>query len=481
MPRIEIPFTGASKQHRSLNVAAQVCRNWYPEIITDDQGKEMMRVLIGTPGLDLKAAISGAMTRGLHMTSNALKFWCVMGNKFYEVDPNFNATPKGTLGTSQGPVYMADNGTHILIVDGSATGYSYNIAAGTFVADIAAVDADFVGGDDVVFIDGYFFVIQPGTDIVQSVDAPYGTDPGTAIWVATEGYSMKGDPDNTIALDSLHQQLWVLGDFSTQVFRNSAEPSGFPFTQVEGAVLNIGIGARATLKELDGSLFWLAKTKNGDRFIVRTQGYQPVRISDHALEYELGQLSTVGDAYAYTYIEEGHSFYVLTCPTADWTRVYDAATGEWHERKSYGMGRHRSFGHIFFNGMHITGDHTTGSLYQMKMDKYDDNGAVIERRRRSQHLKRSLSPVEIPKLVIDIESGVGLVAGQGSDPQMMLRCSPDGGHTWGNEMTASIGKIGEYGRRVEFPRLGTADDWIFEISITDPVKCTVLGAYVGDD
>jgi hypothetical protein len=68
---------------------------------------------------------------------------------------------------------------------------------------------------------------------------------------------------------------------------------------------------------------------------------------------------------------------------------------------------------------------------------------------------------------------------QGADPQVMLRFSDDGGHTWSNEHWASMGKIGQYYRRVFWRRLGMTlklRDRVYEISGTDPVKIDIMGA-----
>ena len=65
------------------------------------------------------------------------------------------------------------------------------------------------------------------------------------------------------------------------------------------------------------------------------------------------------------------------------------------------------------------------------------------------------------------------------DPQVMLRWSDDGGHTWSNEHWASMGKIGEYGKRVIWRRLGMTTklrDRVYEISGSDPVKIAIMGA-----
>jgi hypothetical protein len=74
---------------------------------------------------------------------------------------------------------------------------------------------------------------------------------------------------------------------------------------------------------------------------------------------------------------------------------------------------------------------------------------------------------------------VGLVVGQGNDPQAMLRWSDDGGHTWSNEHWKSMGAIGQYGYRTIWRRLGMTQklrDRVYEVSGTDPVKIAIMGA-----
>jgi hypothetical protein len=79
---------------------------------------------------------------------------------------------------------------------------------------------------------------------------------------------------------------------------------------------------------------------------------------------------------------------------------------------------------------------------------------------------------------VDVEAGVGLSTGQGDDPQMMVRWSDDGGHTWSNLRTVTMGRIGQYRARARLRRLGSGRDRVFEISISDPVKRVILGAAV---
>jgi hypothetical protein len=65
------------------------------------------------------------------------------------------------------------------------------------------------------------------------------------------------------------------------------------------------------------------------------------------------------------------------------------------------------------------------------------------------------------------------------DPQVMLRWSDDGGHTWSNSHWRSMGLVGQWGRRVIWRRLGMTlklRDRVYEVSGTDPIKIAIMGA-----
>jgi hypothetical protein len=201
------------------------------------------------------------------------------------------------------------------------------------------------------------------------------------------------------------------------------------------------------------------------------------------VEFAIRSYATISDAISYTYQDEGHSFYVLVFPSANATWVFDAATNLWHERAyrntiSGDLERHRSNCHVYFDRQHIVGDYRNGRLYELDLDTYSDNGDPLLALRACRHAsdKDDLANMFHHRLQIDIEAGVGLITGQGSDPQFMLRWSYDGGHTWSNYHYRGMGKIGEYSRRALWNRLGKSRDRIYEATISDPVKRVIVGA-----
>ena len=66
----------------------------------------------------------------------------------------------------------------------------------------------------------------------------------------------------------------------------------------------------------------------------------------------------------------------------------------------------------------------------------------------------------------------------GSNPQVMLRFSNDGGRTWSAEKWRPAGKQGEYGKRVRWNRLGNGRRRVFEVVVTDPIQWRIVGAYL---
>jgi hypothetical protein len=236
---------------------------------------------------------------------------------------------------------------------------------------------------------------------------------------------------------------------------------------------------------MDNGLFWLGEDSRGKGIVYRANGYTGQRISTHAVEWQIQQYGDISDAIGYTYQQDGHSFYVLVFPSANATWVYDVATQAWHERAGFNNGsftRHRGNCQVFFNNEVLVGDYQNGKIYAFDLNVYADDGQPQKWLRSWRALptgQNNLKRTAHHTLQLDIEAGVGLVTGQGSDPEVMLRWSDDGGHTWSNEHWVKIGKIGEYGRRAIWRRLGMTQklrDRVYEVSATDPVKVAIMGA-----
>jgi hypothetical protein len=135
-----------------------------------------------------------------------------------------------------------------------------------------------------------------------------------------------------------------------------------------------------------------------------------------------------------------------------------------------------------FNNEIIVGDFENGNIYAFDLDVNSDNGAIQKWLRSWRALPsgtNNLKRTAQHSLQLNCETGVGLNLGQGSDPEVMMRWSDDGGHTWSNEHWTKMGKIGAFGYRAFWRRLGMTlklRDRVYEVSGTDPVKIAIVGA-----
>lgn len=469
--KASIPFVGPSYQARSLNADTQRALNCYVEM--DQSSPRAPLALYGTPGLrKVATASSGSGCRGA--IAEAGFAWLVIGGYVYRMNSAYTLTLAGTIGTATGQIGIASNGNQLLIVDG-VSGYIVDTSAAT-VTQIT--DVDFPNGvKRCTYQDGYFVVTGDGT---QSFYISQLLDGGT--WDGLDFASAEGSPDDTIGCISDHRELWLFGDSSAEVWINTGN-ADFPFERSGNTFIEHGCAAAGSINKLDNTVFWLGADDRGSGIVWRASGYTPTRISTHAVETAIATYATISDAIAFSYQQEGHGFYVLSFPTVGKTWVYDAATQLWHERayrdvNSGALSQWRASAHCMLNNVHIVGDVSDGRIYALDLNYYTDDTAPILRLRASQTQSQLQERLFFKTIQIDMETGVGLVTGQGSSPLMMLRYSNDGGHTWSNSKTATVGAIGEYGSRCLFNRLGAGRNRVWEISMSDPVKFAVFGAIV---
>lgn len=471
MAKIPVPFVGPSYESRSLNANAQRSVNCYLEM--DNSSPRAPIAMYGTPGTVLRFTLPTFPIRACIKVGNYAYY--VAGNAVYKISSAFAITTLGTINTSTGEVGIASNGAQILIVDG-VSGYLVTVATAALTT---ITDSDFPNGvKRCTYQDGYFIVSGKADSPSFWINT---TAYDGASWDALDFASAEGAPDNTIGVISDHRELWLFGDQSAEVWVNTGS-TDFPFQRSGNTFIEHGCAAGGTVAKADNTVFWLGADEKGQGIVWRASGYTPQRISTHALELAFADY-TLSDAFSFTYQQEGHIFYVLTFPTDGATWVYDCSTQQWGERAwrnpiTGALGRWRANCLCYFNE-HLVGDWESGNVYALDMETYTDNGDPLVRIRAAQTVENEQRRIKFGTLQIDMETGVGTSSGQGSAPQLMLRWSDDGGHTWSNQRTTSIGAIGEYSAEAKFRRLGSGKNRVFEISMSDPVKFAVFGAVLG--
>lgn len=460
-------FIGGAYTARSTNFDAETCLNLYPEASTVNSSKSVA-ALYGTPGLILWAELGDAPIRGM-IRFNPTTAFVVAGSSVYRVDNTGASTLIGSVTSGTTPVSLASNGIQV-VVSTNPSLFVIDPVANT-VSQV--LDPDFLGSVQVGFIGGYFVWGVPDSGRSQ-YSTLYSTDIEPLAFFTAEG-----SPDNGVGQLVDHLEWWYFGTATTEVFSVVADPNQ-PLQRINGAFIEHGCAAAFSIAKMDNTVYWLGADDNGQGSVWRARGaYEPERVSTPAIEYAISQVEDLSGSVAWTYQQESHAFYVITVGDRTW--CFDASTGLWHERAwrdpvDGTLHRHRANCHMAFANKNIVGDWENGKLYVLDLDTYTDDGDLIVSRRTGAFV----SARTYNMLQVDFETGVGNTVSPGNDPVALLQWSDDGGHTWSNNHSAEIGKVGEYQLRVRWRRLGTPRRFglsrVFRVTITDPVKRVMTGA-----
>jgi|KBSSwiStaDraftv2_1062776.scaffolds.fasta_scaffold23050_6 hypothetical protein len=494
-------FVGQAYTAPDPNQDRQRAVNWYCEYSQDPKSKTPV-ALLGAPGkneiLDFSITSSDVAipdtggVRGIWVLPGGTDALWVVGESVILTQTTVPATQTsiaqfsktfiGNLLTNSGPVCIRDNGPggYAVIVDGQY-GYTYNLTTNAFAQ---ITDSAFLPADRVAFIDGWLIFNHVGTQtFFTNASVPY------TITFSGSFYALKdSSSDNLVTLMENNRELWLVGERTSEVWYD-AGGANFAFSRIPGVAPQIGCSAAQSIARLGSSLVWLGKSERGENIVIKTEQYSYVDISTRAVEAAITSYPLVSDAIGFVYEEEGHLFYVLTFPTADKTWVYDhtaseaAGTPQWHERASFNPDTgvlHRDKASCFANyqNIRVVGDFQAQKGYQMSRKYFTDGDTPLVAIRRCPHVwsKENRKRMFFASLQIDFAPGVGLQTGQGSDPQLMVRFSRDGGATFGTEFFLAVGKAGHYKNRAMRRRIGVSRDFVAEARFTDPTPRDIVGA-----
>lgn len=422
--------------------------------------------VFGIPGMVDFATAGTGPVRGFTTMGGML--YAVSGNSFYSIAANGSITQIGS-GIISGfrPVSMAENGTQIVIVNGTA-GYIYN---GLTLSQIT--DANFHPAFTVTFFDDYFVFDRTGTNQFFISGILDGNS-----YNGLDFASAESSAKNIVGITQNLQLLYIFSEDHYEIWYN-AGTADFPFQRYTGGVIWRGCAAPLSIIKQDQVIFFLGN----DGVFYLIQGNIPIRVSTHAIELIIAQEGDLSHVHCSTETLEGHKFIHMTLPNTNHTLTFDTTTKLWHERESwneqgFSLKRWRQNCAIDAFGKTFYGDFFDGEVSYRDWNVYTERGNIIPFLAHSIIYHKDKQRIFCSRLELDMETGVGLTDGQGSDPQVMLRYSKDGGKTWSLlQPWRSLGKIGEFLVRLRWLRLGVAYQWCFEISCTDAVKRVLIAAH----
>jgi hypothetical protein len=505
---IKLPgFASGSYRSEAIYADVQRCVNFYPERVESDTGEASI-VLYRTPGtlrfgVNPGTSASGP-ARGMIEVNNQV--FIVIGNDFYELVADGSFTFIDNVANDGQPVSMAANNVGQIFIASANQGYCYGIPEQINIPapgptpptpsgfrHIVSDGVSFFGASQVTFLDDYFIVLTPHSSQIQVSALNDGTT-----WNGIAGVNvavLEGQADHLACIIADKEFLYILGTRRSELWESTG--TSFPFAINPGSFMEIGCVAPATLAQADNAIIWLGQDARGSLVFYRADGFRPTRISTHATEFAWQQYGTVSDARVFVYQQNGHTFAVLTFPTADATWVYDFATRLWHERSFTDLNgnAHQTVAafHCFAFNQHLVQScqavpgENQGQVYVLSIkaraDLIDTNnptGTVIVRDRITPHIYEENKWYFCNYVELRVMNGIGLDGNPpiGMDPKVMLKISRDGGNTWGQEDWRSAGAIGNYMKRLRWNLLGAWRDGVLWFRVTDPVDWVFIDCYI---
>lgn len=453
---MEIPIVGYGIRDRSLRVSPQFAKNLYP-VAHPAKASELS--LQHTPGLRLFKNLGADACRMIHVMDETL--YALSGTTLYSIDSKGNETSLGTVPGTEIPV-VDNNGTELVMALGDS--YVYDSVGGT-ITTLDSTTSNYFQSSACAFVGRRIAFIRNNTGqfFLSNIDDATTFD-------AADFATAESRPDRNIVLHQFKGHLWIFGARSYEGWFLSDE--SFPLTPFPNAKYNIGCGARTSLASNEQYMGWLSH----NRRVYMTEGSSPKPVSNADLEYELSQMTTVGDAIGYFHTEEQHTFYVLSFPAEGKTFAFDAATGEWHERSSNG-GRHLAMQYAYVYGKHLVASYADGKVYEMNLGITSDDGVAQKREFILPCVQQSGESLTLSGLELLFETGRSSFTGN-SDIEVRWT---DNGHDWSDFVPVSAGDRGQFSRKVKLTGLGSFEERFFHVRTNTDGPARFLKAFVEGD
>jgi len=483
MPRVTLPIANGFYNSDSLPISHQECINWRPNIV-QAQGALSPETLVGVDGIAqiLTTGQVNQANRGSHVKDGLPYF--LNGDTLVRADKSVDGAgvvtyTQVTLGTIPGDelVSMADNGTQLMVLVPNGKGYIIDESSGTPFQEIT--DSDFTANGNpqyVVFIDSFFVVTTDTKKFIKSA-ANNGLS-----WNALDFGSAEADPDTIVAPIVHRNRLYIAGSETIEDFVNSPpsnDPAAFPFVR-GGLVLNKGVFAPLSLIDTGDTFLFVGGGTNESPAIWALSGNSVQKLSTTAIDVVLNDLTDSEVSAITSHNDSSNGGYFIYFKLPKTTLAYNTTSGRWHEEKSTIINNkglteiigRRISGIVTAYGLRLCGDTIDGRIGSISSDLYTEYGELIHRSFTTQPFSDQGNVMTVSALELTVQSGSGDFTTL--DPKINMSQSFDN-RTFNDEISRSIGAIGEYDQRLIWYRLGRVPRFTsFRFTMSDPVNPTVI-------
>ena len=461
---VPINIAGPSYQDRSRPLSSQETRNFYHELV--ESGKDQY-VIKSFPGQTTLGSTTAGLDRGQHRMAEIA--YRVVGGILYEISVLGNHINRGAIPGTDRCIFANDGVNMFIVADGVVSQYSNDTNLVTTVTD-----PDIVGALSVAYINNQFLYTFPQLTVLSVVGDGSSASGLNAVNEESEG-------DDLVRDYVFNAIIYRFGQRSCPNWYNSGVGTP-PIDKIEGQTINIGLQATHSIANSKDFIYWLGS----DNQVYAARGGQESVVSTAALSGGIQKYSVTSDAFGYIITIDNKDIYILTFPTENktWALIESLGINGWFEL-SEGLtdGRYNAGSFLHAYNRILVGDRSNGNLNYLDFDSYDQAGTPWRRRRvlgsiNSDKLGQKGHRVQMSRMEFIMETGVGLITGQGEDPKIMIEASYDGGKSWASGTWMKIGRLGQTNIKAEWYSMKSFYDMIVRITTSDPVAYNIYSAAI---
>lgn len=468
MKTIPVSIAGPSELNRSSMLSRQYAQNIY---LGKGREGEHRWVAYDFPGQKAFYTGTGA-DRGMVVFLGEI--YKVSGTSLVSINSSGTATVRGVVpGSGQcifGPIRDDSLNDIGLIIATNGQRYYYNQSTVSLMTD-----ADLTTGNSVAVLNNVA-VFDCADDVIVHSTAGLPTTV-SAFFAEANTFT-----DLLVRVYAFNGLIYSFGQKSGEIWAYNGATTEFIFTRQEQATFTIGLGAVYSLASDEIYMFFLGD----DRRFYRLRGSLPESITTPGVANELAAMTTLSDCKAWCFKLGEQSFYWVTFPTEGKTFLYSSTYNYWvnlaHGTDSENPARHLANSYVYCYDKHYVADYRNGNVYELDLNTFTDAGetrlrAIVMSPMTGAQIGLPGRMITMGRLQLEMEVGVGLATGQGSDPQLMMEASNDGGKTYGPQQFVSMGEMGDYTANPKFDYFTTGRNIVLRILCSDPVYLSIHGGF----
>lgn len=434
--------------------------------------------------------------RGAHVSTVFNRMYVVVGNVIVSYDHNLTPMFIGSLATTSGEVYIAENNKSQVAFSDGVNIYIYNQSTFTF----GTATIDFIPGF-LSFQNTYFICASVGTFEWRLSNPNNGL-----IWQHSTGFigQLQTKPDTVQAVVPMPGRGNMAFVFGTSVAEQWTFTGGalFPYTRQNSFNIDYGCINPGSIAYQGNYIIWIGISEEAGPVIMYTDGGSLKEVSTDGIDYLFSTLTAPEDCSGFLVKLDGHLFYQVTFKTDNITLALDLTNETFFTITDEKMNYHPARKIVYFNNIYYFVSFNDPNLYafgtQYTSYNYQTTMEEIPR-------VRLCSPIRLPTQRPMIFKSLGFTIEQGQPNTVLfpinymitetghnrmltevgnelmvtedsnlnpltnfnmtvfLAMSRDGGETFGNNVALSMNPTGKRKSRFIFQRLGRANDCTFRI------------------